>query len=219
MNHIPLRTRRLALYPLSAFLLAVCFYFPGLAYANNQISGEISTTPTEGVAAEPSGCDLRFSSSHEYDYGVQSSIALNSTGIALEFHRSEFGSKISYRVGKQSQQNKNYIDWGNSQSADANGYRPAVALSKEGYVIDVHSDRSSKRGSKQYYRVGKIDPNGDENGDGMAADNLATAVSTGPSLSDWVGQRQARQETLGRSSSTAFSDWFMAFIHRANHPW
>jgi hypothetical protein len=57
---------------------------------------------------------------------------------------------------------KNYIVWGNSQSVGLNGYWPAVALSKEGYVIAVHSDREYTDGSQQYYRVGKIDPNGDE---------------------------------------------------------
>ena len=40
----------------------------------------------------------------------------------------------------------------------------------------------------------------------MAPDDLATAVSTGASLSGWLGQRQTRQEALGRSSGTAFSD-------------
>ena len=46
----------------------------------------------------------------------------------------------------------------------------------------------------------------DFGGDGVAPDDLATAVSTGTSLSNWPGQRQTRQEALGRSSSTAFSD-------------
>jgi hypothetical protein len=38
------------------------------------------------------------------------------------------------------------------------------------------------------------------------------------SLSDRLGQRQTRQEALGGSSSTSFSDCSMAFVHRANHP-
>src|ERR1700726_3903974 len=58
----------------------------------------------------------------------------------------------------------------------------------------------------------------DFGGDGVAPDDLATAVSTGTSLSEWLGQRQTRQEALGGSSSPSFSDRFMAFIHRANHP-
>jgi hypothetical protein len=66
-------------------------------------------------------------------------------------------------VGKQIRSNKNYIDWGPGQSAFATGFWPAIALSKEGYVIEVHSDARFKSGSKQYYRVGKIDPNVEEN--------------------------------------------------------
>jgi hypothetical protein len=162
MNHIRLRTRQLALCPLSAFLLTVCFHFPGLANANGQISGGISTTATSGVAIEKSGCDLEFNPSSLYDYGVQSSIALHSSGLALEFHRAQMDGRIFYRVGKQSPLNKNEIVWGNSQSANAYGYWPAVAISKEGYVIAVHSDNQYKSGSQQYYQVGKIDPNGDE---------------------------------------------------------
>jgi hypothetical protein len=71
MNHIRLRTRRSALGPLCAFLLTLCFYFPGLANANNQISGGISTTPTEGVGVEPGGCNLKLTASHAYDHGYK----------------------------------------------------------------------------------------------------------------------------------------------------
>jgi hypothetical protein len=163
MNHARLRTPLSALCSLSAFVLSICLYFPGLANANSQISGGISTTATSGVAIEKSGCDLEFNPSSLYDYGVQSSIALHSSGLALEFHRAQLDGRIFYRVGKQSPMNKNEIVWGNSQSANAYGYWPAVALSKEGYVIAVHSDSQYKSGSQQYYQVGKIDPNGDEN--------------------------------------------------------
>jgi hypothetical protein len=161
MNHIRLRTRQLALYALSAFLLTVCFHFPGLANANSAISGGIATTPTSGVAVATNGCVLKFYPSRLYDDGIVSSIALHSSGLALEVHKSEYTKAIWYRVGKQSAVNE--IAWSNSQSTDASGYWPAVALSREGYVIEVHSDRNDKGGSQQFYRVGKIDPNGDEN--------------------------------------------------------
>jgi hypothetical protein len=164
MNHIRLRTRQSALCPLSAFLLAVCFCFPGLANANSKVSGGLSTTAPSGVAVAPSGCDLKFNPFDLVDDGIESSIALHSSGLALEFHRSPHNERIWYRVGKQFPQNKNYIVWGNSQWASgAYGYWPTVALSKEGYVIEVHSDRQHKSGSQLFYRIGKIDPNGDEN--------------------------------------------------------
>jgi hypothetical protein len=163
MNHVRLRAPQSALCLLSATLLTVCFYFPGLASANGKISGGISTTPTEGVAVGTSGCDLEFNPFDLYDVGIQSSIALHSSGLALEFHQSQLDNRIWYRVGKQSPQDKKYIVWGNGQSAGAYGSWPAVAFSKEGYVIAVHSDSEYKSGSQQFYRVGKIDPNGDEN--------------------------------------------------------
>jgi hypothetical protein len=72
-------------------------------------------------------------------------------------------------VGKQLSVNKNHIVWGRSQRApDVYGSWPAVAISKEGYVVVVHStvqyaDNSPRSGSEQYYRIGKIDPNGHVN--------------------------------------------------------
>jgi hypothetical protein len=195
MNPIRVRTRFFGLCPISAFLLTLCFYFPGLAYANSKVSGGLLTIAPSGVAVENSGCDLEFKPSALYDSGLQSSIALHSSGLALEFHRaSPFNDRIWYRVGKQFPLNKTDIVWGNSQSADANGAWPAVAISQEGYIIVVHSDREFKWGSKQYYRVGKIDPKGDENQSNSIQwdsgyhtsiainDNLATTGQSGPSF-------------------------------------
>jgi hypothetical protein len=163
MNHVRLRAPQSALCLLSAILLTLCFYFPGLAHANSKVSGGLSTTAASGVAVETSGCDLEFNPSDLVDDGIQSSIALHSSGLALEFHRARYDDNIWYRVGKQFRLNKNYIVWGNSQSVGMTGSWPAVALSKEGYVIEVHSDSGFKAFSQQYYRVGKIDPNGDDN--------------------------------------------------------
>jgi hypothetical protein len=163
MNQICLRAPQSALCPLSAFLLTVCFYFPALANANTQISGGIATTGTSGVAVENSACDLQLTLPDLYDEGMQSSIALHSSGLALEFHRSQPNMGIWYRAGKQHSLDKNKIAWGNSKYANAYGSWPAVAISKEGYVIEVHSDNTDKLSSQQFYRVGKIDPNGDEN--------------------------------------------------------
>jgi hypothetical protein len=164
MSHVRLRAPQSALCLLPAILVTLCLYCPGLANADSKISGGIATTATSGVAVESSGCDLQFNPFDLYDYGTQSSIALHSSGLALEFHRSPNDHTIWYRVGKQIPLNQNYILWANSQRASgAYGYWPAVALSKEGYVIEVHSDRERKNGSQQFYRIGKIDPNGDEN--------------------------------------------------------
>src|SRR5271169_2901724 len=97
MNQIRLRTRQSALFPLSTFLLTVCFYLAGLASANSQIAGGISTTPRSAVPLGNSISNLQFSPFLDYDAGGQSSIALNAGGIALEFHRSQNDNTIWYR--------------------------------------------------------------------------------------------------------------------------
>ena len=89
--------------------------------------------------------------------------------------------------------------------------------SMTGLCPGIHlSDGRGKEGLDQplWDRDCALDPGGDV----WAPDDLAAAVSTGSSLSGWPGQKQTRQEALGRSSSAAFSHRFMAFIHRANHP-
>jgi hypothetical protein len=78
----------------------------------------------------------------------------------VECHKSQFNEEIWYRLGKVDGEK---IIWGGSRRLDDTGYWPAVAISKEGYVIVVHSDRAIKLLSQLFYKVGKIDPNGDEN--------------------------------------------------------
>jgi hypothetical protein len=52
------------------------------------------------------------------------------------------------------------VTWGASRRAGISGHKPAVALSKEGYVILVFSDQDHKNGSNLIYQVGRIDPYG-----------------------------------------------------------
>jgi hypothetical protein len=111
-------------------------------------------------AATPTGVDVQLGLSREYDSGVQTSNALLFSGLVLEFHKSASNAGIFYRVGKLQGMS---VTWGNSQHSGGDGYWPAVALSKEGYVIVVRSNKDTKSGSEQYYRVGKIDPQGDQN--------------------------------------------------------
>jgi Phosphatidylinositol-specific phospholipase C, X domain len=108
----------------------------------------------------PTGYNVQFGLSREYDTGVQTSNALHSSGLVLEFHKSQANSGIWYRVGKLL---GTTVKWGNTQAAGTNGYWPAVAISKEGYVIVVYSNSSYGWGSEQFYQVGTINPNGDEN--------------------------------------------------------
>jgi hypothetical protein len=137
---------------LLAFVLALA------AGQNASFAAESQTT-----LAILAGCDLQFGSSLRYDNGVDTSVALHSSGLILEFHRSQNTDSIWYRLGKLVPPDVNNVTWGGSHNVGVDGFWPAVALTKEGYVIEVHSDRASKKGSKQFYHVGTIDPYGDEN--------------------------------------------------------
>jgi hypothetical protein len=77
--------------------------------------------------------------------------------MVLKFHKGQHNTGIWYHVGKVE---GTTVTWTRRQHADTSGYRPAVAFSKEGYVIMVYSDRQDRRYSEQYYRVGQIDPAG-----------------------------------------------------------
>lgn len=67
-----------------------------------------------------------------------------------------------YRVGKL---DSTGVTWGPSQQDGSSGHAPSIALTKEGDVLVVHGnrDRDGKNWSDLYYRVGWIDPNGDQN--------------------------------------------------------
>jgi hypothetical protein len=93
---------------------------------------------------------------------METSVAAHPSGLFLEFHRTQnpVDRKIWYHVGMF---DGTTVTWGRSQFSGAEGSWPSVALSKEGYVIVVHSNKVTKSGSDLYYQVGKIDPYGDQN--------------------------------------------------------
>jgi hypothetical protein len=133
----------LAIYPQQAFSLANC-----------------GTVANLTIDAGPTGCDVQFGLLHHYDNGAQPSVALISTNLVLEVHKSESNSGLWYRVGKL---NGMTVLWGIAKHTNTNGYWPTVAMSNSGYVIFVHSTEGSRDGSRLDYRVGKLDPNGDQN--------------------------------------------------------
>jgi hypothetical protein len=142
----------LALGSLCAVLIAGYFYLPTAALAADSNSTHATTASTD--------CFPQFHSPVLYNYGMWTSVALHPSGLALEVHEENDTSGLLYRVGKLSGPN---MVWGETKNTGANGYHPAVAITKEGYVIVVHSNKNEYSGSEQYYRVGKVDPNGSEN--------------------------------------------------------
>jgi hypothetical protein len=154
MNHISLNPCRLAFPALRAALLIFCFGSPGVGLAAD---------PNKTLAApETTACDLLFGPSIQFDTGIQTAVALHSSGLALEFHQTHNAqdTTIWYRLGKLQEST---VIWGDSQRSGVSGYLPAVTLSKEGYVILVYTNKDSKSGADLFYRVGRIDPNGDKN--------------------------------------------------------
>jgi hypothetical protein len=140
---------------LAAFLLAVWLYFPCVASAGVEDHQDVT------ALAAPIGCDLLFNRSSVTSHGERGSVALHSSGLVLFFNAEDVpGHKpgISYRVGKL---NGTIVTYGALHSYPTIGYRPAVILSEQGYVILVFSDQDNPNGSDQFYQVGTIDPNGD----------------------------------------------------------
>jgi hypothetical protein len=131
-------------------------YIPGVALAS--ASGSNSTFE----AAALTDCAPQFGPDEQYDTGAQTDVAAHPSGLVVEFHKSHptHTDQIWYKVGKFDGEK---MTWGESKLMGETGYWPAVALSKEGYVIVVHADRGVKSSSQLYYHVGKIDPNGDHN--------------------------------------------------------
>jgi len=153
MNNASSHFARLAAGSLWAVALGVCLSLPGFA------SGSDLQAPN---ATAENGADAFFGPRSKISGGIQPSVAAHASGLVLEFHNTEnrLDTKLWYHVGKR---HGNSITWGSSQYSDANGTWPTVTLSKEGYVIMVHSNNGYKNGSDLYYKVGKIDPYGDQN--------------------------------------------------------
>jgi len=107
-------------------------------------------------------CEPQFTPLAEYDHGVQSSTAVHPSGLVLEFHKTDniFDSSLWYRLGTLDGPT---VSWAGSRRSVANGYQPAVAVTKEGYVILVFSSSPFKNESDLSYHIGQIDPYGGNN--------------------------------------------------------
>jgi hypothetical protein len=121
----------------------------------------IGLAPGRANAENTSDKYLEFRDPAYYDRGDQISVALHSSGLVLEFHQKDVWSDtVYYRIGSI---NGNGVSWGPARNTERVGYWPTGALTKEGYVVLVFSLSSSRPGSELFYRIGKIDPNGDTN--------------------------------------------------------
>jgi len=154
MKNIP---HRLATGSLWAVALGVCFSLPGFA------SGTDFQTPHAVV--QSAGGELHFDESITLGRGEQSALAVHPSGLIVSVFRNRDGifandGRIVYRLGKF---HGSQVAWGQIEVTDATGFWPAVAISKEGYVIIVYNNRVTKTAAELFYQVGWIDPNGDAN--------------------------------------------------------
>ena len=110
---------------------------------------------------------LTWSRGEQYDDGNDPSVAVHSSGLVLDGHRSHIGNALWYRLGELNKTGTG-VTWGGSQrlpGVGAGGLQnwPNVAITREGYVIFVYSLGGIKIDGDLYYVVGKINPNGDTN--------------------------------------------------------
>jgi hypothetical protein len=138
--------------------MCACLYLPNVCSALMP-PARAPETGRQLAATTPLDCAPVFGFLAQYDDGTQTTVGTHPSGLVLEFHQTNrtFDSALWYRLGTA---DGTSVRWSGSQGSGIAGYWPAVAISKEGYVIVVHSDRRVKSGSDLYYQVGKIDPYG-----------------------------------------------------------
>jgi hypothetical protein len=108
---------------------------------------------------------LSWSTPVKYDTGEQQGVAVNSSGVIVEVHKSEgfYSSALWYHIGRL---NAGKVTWGKVQvidipvDLDPLSTWPSVALTNDNYVIVVFSDGRFRSDGKLYYQVGKVDPTG-----------------------------------------------------------
>jgi hypothetical protein len=144
----------------NSFLIALITVFAFALSQNALAQTDCGASPELTIPAGPTGCDVQFGLSTRFERGKQASVALNGSNWVIETHKSPENTDLWYRLGKL---NGNIVTWGDSHRIGVGGYWPAVVLSKQGYVIEVHSDQDDRDGATMYYEAGKIDLNGDVN--------------------------------------------------------
>jgi hypothetical protein len=143
-----------------SFLIVLITAIASALPQNALAQTDCGASPELTIPAGPTGCDVQFGLSTQYDRGTEASVALNGSNWVVETHKSPENTDLWYRLGKL---NGNIVTWGDSQRIGVGGHWPAVVLSKQGYVIEVHSDQKDRDGATMYYEAGKIDLNGDVN--------------------------------------------------------
>lgn len=104
---------------------------------------------TTNLAADTD--DIFFGLATQYDDGVDSSVAINTSGKIVEVHKSQTYDTLWYHVGRVNKNTKE-IDWGPSVNYDR-GAKPSISVNDDNFVIEVHKSQSF---GTLWQRVGKI---------------------------------------------------------------
>jgi hypothetical protein len=96
---------------------------------------------------------IDFGGSHNYDSGATPAIAINNNNVVVEVHQSNGPStNLWYHVGVVDPVAKT-INFGGSYNYDS-GACPSVALTDDGFVIEVHQSQGA---ATLWKRVGQVD--------------------------------------------------------------
>jgi len=87
----------------------------------------------------------------QYDTGVNTSVAINASGMVVEVHKAELGNRLWYHVGTI---DRNTVAWGASHDYD-NGITPSVALNNNRIAVEVH-ETESPFSNRLYCHVGTV---------------------------------------------------------------
>lgn len=93
-----------------------------------------------------------FGLAQQFDSGSDPSIALNSSGVALEVHKNEAGMTLYYRVGKL---NEATVDWPGDSHPHDGGTQPDCAMNASNVAVEVHKNEA---GYTLYTQVGQVNP-------------------------------------------------------------
>lgn len=95
---------------------------------------------------------IEFGGSQNYDSGVTPAIAINNHNVVVEVHQSDGAStNLWYRVGVVDAGRKT-VDFGPSHQYDS-GAHPGVALTDDGFVIEVHQSQAF---NTLWKRIGQV---------------------------------------------------------------
>lgn len=103
--------------------------------------------------ADPGNKTVAWGGSHDYDTGSAPSVALSNQNVVVEVHRSEgLSNALWYHVGVVDPGTLT-IEFGPSIQYD-DGVDPSVALTDDGFVIEVHRSQTF---NTLWKRIGRVD--------------------------------------------------------------